>query len=188
VFTDPTSHGTSASHADAGTALSSYIKYSKTTTAVVLTQDTGTATQQASGSYTALKIAAVETSLGGTANKLIDCYAGAAGTTPMFSVGNQGTVTNAGGRILAVNPQSGNYKLLKSDRIVQFSASATVTLDSTLATGTFYTIKIVGNAVTLVLTPTSGNIEGAATMTMISTTAPYPSVDVYFDGTNWWVC
>ena len=49
-------------------------------------------TGSASGSYTALKIAATETALLGTANKLIDCYAGAAGTTQVFAVDNLGAM------------------------------------------------------------------------------------------------
>jgi hypothetical protein len=53
-------------------------------------------TSSASGSYTALKIAVIETSVLGTANKLIDCYAGSSGTTPEFSVSSAGTVALAG--------------------------------------------------------------------------------------------
>lgn len=51
-------------------------------------------TSTSSGSYTALKIAPVETSLKGSSNKLIDCYAGSAGTTEIWSVDNAGTETS----------------------------------------------------------------------------------------------
>jgi hypothetical protein len=49
-------------------------------------------TSSASGSYTALKIAVVETALLGSANKLIDLYAGSAGATAIFSVDNLGAM------------------------------------------------------------------------------------------------
>ena len=97
TFTDPTSHGTSASHADAGTVVTSYIKYTTGAGAVALTQDTGTATQQASGAYTALQIAVTETALGGKPNYLINCLAGSAGTTQVFAVDNSGKVTEYAG-------------------------------------------------------------------------------------------
>ena len=54
-------------------------------------------TSTASGSYTALKIAVTETALLGSANKLIDCYAGSAGTTEVFAVDNSGKVTEYAG-------------------------------------------------------------------------------------------
>ena len=98
TFTDPTSHGAKTTGADTGTVVTSYIKYSQTASAVALTQDTGTATQQAIGTYTGLKIVATETVLGAASgNKLIDCYAGAAGTTPEFSVSNTGVTNTATG-------------------------------------------------------------------------------------------
>src|SRR5208337_2640089 len=51
----------------------------------------------ASGSYTALRIAVTETALLGSSNKLIDCYAGSAGTTEVFAVDNSGKVTEYAG-------------------------------------------------------------------------------------------
>jgi hypothetical protein len=98
TFTDPTSHGAKTTGADTGTVVTSYIKYSQTASAVALTQDTGTATQQAIGTYTGLKIVATETVLGAASgNKLIDCYAGASGTTAEFSVSNTGVTNTATG-------------------------------------------------------------------------------------------
>jgi len=52
-------------------------------------------TSTASGSYVALKIAVTETSLKGTANKLIACYTGASAATAQFSVDNNGNVVGA---------------------------------------------------------------------------------------------
>ena len=54
-------------------------------------------TSSASGSYTGLRIAVTETALLGTANKLIDLYAGSAGTTEVFAVDNTGKVANYAG-------------------------------------------------------------------------------------------
>jgi hypothetical protein len=49
-------------------------------------------TGSASGSYTALKLSVTETALLGSSNKLIDCFAGSAGTTEVFAVDNTGKV------------------------------------------------------------------------------------------------
>lgn len=60
--------------------------------------DSGTLTMTP-GAYTALKIAVVETAVPATtnpSNKLIDCYAGVLGATPMFSVDNKGNTIQAG--------------------------------------------------------------------------------------------
>ena len=68
-------------------ANATFSQSSGTMTAVAITptiNQSGSAT-----GYTALKIAATETAVLGT-NRLIDCYAGAAGTTAIWSVGNDG--------------------------------------------------------------------------------------------------
>ncbi|HLX83808.1 MAG TPA: hypothetical protein VKR59_07910 [Terriglobales bacterium] len=63
--------------------------------------DSGTITQTP-GTYAALRIAPVETAApSGVVHKLIDCYAGAAGTTPMFSVDNKGNAVHAGYIVLS---------------------------------------------------------------------------------------
>jgi hypothetical protein len=49
-------------------------------------------TLTASGSYTALKVAVTETALLGTANFMINCFAGAAGTTQVWAVDNLGAM------------------------------------------------------------------------------------------------
>lgn len=58
--------------------------------------------------YTALKIAATETAVCGT-NRLIDCYAGAAGTANVFYV------TNTGGMTLSANGTQGTLFTTASD-------------------------------------------------------------------------
>ena len=94
----------------------------------------------ASGSYTCLRIAAKETSLKGSANKLIDCYVGSAGTTPVFSVDNTGNIATAGkitnyGGIATVG--SGNAPIYAAiDLTAQTAAKAAGTaLYSVPATG-----------------------------------------------------
>src|SRR5208337_1606170 len=49
------------------------------------------------GSYTALKITAVETSAPGTANMLLDLFAGSAGTAEMFGVNSKGIISEYAG-------------------------------------------------------------------------------------------
>jgi hypothetical protein len=189
TFTDPTSHGASGSQADTGSVVTSYIKYSKTTANVALTQDTGAASQQATGSYSALKIAVTETALAaGTTNKLIECLAGASAATAEFSVDNKGTVTSAGGRIVSRAAKSTNYTSTATDFVLVFTASATLTLDSGAAvSGTTYRIKL-GTAAaggsSLIISPNnSKTIDGNASQTL-STLGQ--SIDVVYDGsTNW---
>lgn len=64
------------------------------------------------------------------------------------------------------------------------SGNFTITLPSPV-TGTVYIIKkITTDTATLTVATTSGNIDGAATRTLIT---PYASVTVYTDGTNWFI-
>lgn len=91
TFLDQTTHGTAATHADTGTITCNYATFALTHANVTGVTDTGTVLQQSTGNYTALKIAVTETALQPSgSNKLIDCYAGSAGTTEVFSVDNAG--------------------------------------------------------------------------------------------------
>ena len=93
TFVDPTGHGLKASGAEGGgVVICHYLTYSKTISNITLGSDTGTATQQATGAYTGLKIAVTETALGGTPNYLINALAGASGTTQVFAVDNLGSM------------------------------------------------------------------------------------------------
>ena len=92
TFTDLTTHGTKATGADTGSvSAGGSLTFTATTGSYTGTADTGTVTMTP-GSYSALNIAVVETSVPGVRNRLIDCYAGSAGTTPMFSVDNVGAL------------------------------------------------------------------------------------------------
>lgn len=95
--------------------------------------DTGTVTQQAAGSYTGLKIAVIETSLGGTNNKLIDCYAGAAGATAVFSITNGGHLNS----------------------VADFAGQATITAAATTKAVTFAANYTGTGQPIVVITPTS---------------------------------
>ena len=93
-----------------------------------------------------------------------------------------GTIHPVGG--VQVNPQAGNYTPTIVDHYIEFSATAIVTLDSTLPAGKMFRIKFTAASGALTFTPTSGLIDGNATQILIATPNP-PAVDVIFNGTNW---
>jgi len=102
-------------------------------------------TLTASGSYTALKVAVTETALLGTANKLIDCFAGAAGTTEVFSVDNKGNVMQAGhGNVSAANGDtagvitSGSGTTVSKTYAVNYTSTPIVVVTPTTNAGAFY--------------------------------------------------
>jgi hypothetical protein len=101
------------------------------------------------------------------------------GASLVYSASTGGAV--ASNRV-PVNTKSGNYTLLYSDFVVRFTAAATATLDSTLPVGTAYRIKFKGTSGVLTITPSSGLIEGVASLVVATHSA---AVDVVFDGTNW---
>ncbi len=107
TFTDPTTHGTKATGAEAGgTVVTSYVTYAKTTANITLTTDTGTAVQQATGAYTNILIQNVETAVApspATIHKFVSFQAGAAGTTEKFSVDNTGAIVAKGLQVFANN-------------------------------------------------------------------------------------
>lgn len=92
-------------------------------------------TSTASGSYTALQIAVTETSLKGSSNKLIDCYAGSAGTTEVFAVDNSGKVTEYAGT--ATVSQGMPSEIVTVDLTAQSAAISATTLISAPATGMY---------------------------------------------------
>jgi hypothetical protein len=96
-------------------------------------------------------------------------------------------INNQGGQISKVNTQTGaSYTPLITDYYVMltYSGAVAVTLNSALAIGTTFKIKNktgVGNNVTL--TPSSGNIEGAASLVMSTNNQ---SVEVVLDASGNW--
>ena len=115
-------------------------------------------TSTASGSYTALKIAAVETALLGSSNKLIDCFAGSAGTTEVFAVDNSGKVTEYAGT--ATVSQGMPSEIVTIDLTAQTAAiAATNIIASAPATGMYrisWTADITTAGTTSVLGGTAG--------------------------------
>lgn len=87
--------------------------------------------------------------------------------------------------------KTANYTTTATDYTVLANTSGgafTITLSSTNAkTGQIYNIKLTAtSANALTLSPSSGNIDGAASMTITPATIR-ESVIVQFDGTSWWV-
>src|SRR5208337_4804755 len=181
TFTDPTSHGTSTSQADTGTVVTSYIKYTTSAGAVSLTQDTGIATQQAAGAYTALNIAVTETAVQTVnTNYLIKCLAGAAGTTPEFAITNAGICSTYGGT--ATVSQGIPSEIITVDLTAQTAAISATTLISAPATG-MYRISWVADITTIsdgtsVLGGTNGfqAIYTSPTDTVVKTTVVGDSI------------
>jgi hypothetical protein len=78
---------------------------------------------------------------------------------------------------------SGSRTLLSTDEIVLISATATATLNSGLPPGTAFTIKNTSASGTVTAIPTSGNLDTYPSVALSS----LDSLDVVFDGTNWWI-
>lgn len=107
--------------------------------------------------------------------------------------GNTGAGVQASGVALAINAtaKTANYTTLGTDHTILVNSSGgafTITLSSTNArTGQIYVFKCTAtssNAVTF--SPSSGNIDGAASKTMTPVTV-LESAMIQFDGTNWWI-
>jgi hypothetical protein len=86
-------------------------------------------------------------------------------------------------KLVPVITKTGNYTLLATDHFVIFTTTATATLNSSLSAGTAYTVKLTGSG-TITLAATSGKIDNNASA---SFNTVMMSVDVTFDGTNWWI-
>ncbi len=91
---------------------------------------------------------------------------------------------NVGVTTVPLVTKSGNYTLLATDYVVIFTATATATLNSSLSAGQSYRIKFTGSSGAVTLSPSSGTIDGQASITM---GIQYDAIDVVFDGTNWWL-
>lgn len=93
--------------------------------------------------------------------------------------------TRMGGVQAALASKSVNYTTTGNDFAINVSATATITLDSSAARAEqIYRIKNVGSGITVTISPSSGTIDGASSAVI---TSQYASVDIQFDGTNWWI-
>jgi hypothetical protein len=93
--------------------------------------------------------------------------------------------TKLGGLAGAYVSKAGNYTTTQNDFAITVAATATITLDSSVAkVGQIYRIKNTGSGIVVTITPSSGNIDNAASATL---TTRYSAFDVLFDGTDWWI-
>jgi len=82
---------------------------------------------------------------------------------------------------------TGNYEPLAANYKILMSASGTVTLNSSLPAGTTFVIKNTSASGTVTVHPTSGLIDDQSSFSMTSGFGQLPSIEVTFDGTNWWI-
>jgi len=97
------------------------------------------------GQYTGLKVAAKETALSSMTGRLIDCYAGSAGTTSEFYVDNKGNVVTVGNLSLNRTNVAG----------ADFAGTATITAASTSVTVSYAANYTGAAAPVVVISPTS---------------------------------
>lgn len=101
----------------------------------------------------------------------------------------QGNLTSGGtgsGNILPQVTKTGNYTTAITDAVILVNSSSATVITLTaigLVNGQLYRIKNI-NTGTVTITPTSGTIDNAAS---IALTIQYQSVDLQFDGTNFWI-
>lgn len=93
------------------------------------------------------------------------------------------TAVGSGGSSTAIQTVTGNYQPLQTDGTILCNGSLTVTLVTTLNKGTTFRIKNIGTSAVIV--SSSVNIDTSNTYTL----NPYTgvSIDVQWDGTQWWV-
>ena len=95
---------------------------------------------------------------------------------------------SGGGGGLPNNPASivthtANYQPAQTDGTILCNGTFTVTLATNLNTGTTFRIKNIGTGTITV--SSSVNIDGATTYTL--NPYQYASIDVQWDGSNWWI-
>jgi hypothetical protein len=76
-----------------------------------------------------------------------------------------------------------NYQPAQTDGTILCNGTFTVTLVTNLKTGTTFRIKNIGTGTITV--SSSVNIDGATTYTL--NPYQYASIDVQWDGSNWWI-
>ncbi len=82
---------------------------------------------------------------------------------------------------------SGNYEPITANYKILMIASGMVTLNSSLPAGTTFVIKNISANGTVIVQPTSGTIDDQSSFSMTSGFGELPSIEVTFDGTNWWI-
>lgn len=93
-------------------------------------------------------------------------------------------VVTTGGIVRSIVTKTANYGTASTDWMILCNGTFTVTLtNANAAAGQAYRIKNIGTG-SITVSPSSGNIDGAASTTLAS---QYTSIDVTFDGTNWWI-
>lgn len=95
---------------------------------------------------------------------------------------------SGGGGGLPNNPAAivtkiANYQPAQTDGTILCNGTFTVTLATNLKTGTTFRIKNIGTGTITV--SSSANIDGATTYTL--NPYQYASIDVQWDGSNWWI-
>ena len=83
----------------------------------------------------------------------------------------------------AITTKVANYQPALTDGTILCNGTFTITLATNLTTGTTFRIKNIGTGTITV--SSSVNIDGATTYTL--NPYQYASIDVQFDGTQWWV-
>ena len=84
---------------------------------------------------------------------------------------------------VSIVTQTANYQPAQTDGTILCNGTFTVTLATNLKTGTTFRIKNIGTGTITV--SSSVNIDGATTYTL--NPYQYASIDVQWDGSNWWI-
>lgn len=92
TFADPTGHAANSA-SDTGSCVASWVTYAKTTSNITLVADTGTFTQQSTGTYTMLFVNPTESAVNSNAHKLMDLQVGG---VSKFYVDRAGNVVGTG--------------------------------------------------------------------------------------------
>jgi hypothetical protein len=87
--------------------------------------------------------------------------------------------------LLSVLTTNVSYKPLSTDQLILFNASVavTATLNSALSKGTNYIIKNTSTQSNVYVVTTSGLLDYQTAIGLL----PLDSIDVDYDGTNWWI-
>jgi hypothetical protein len=107
----------------------------------------------------------------------------------MVQVNSSGGPVTVAGFSKAIVAKTTTYTAAAADDTILANASGggfTITLHVTgIPTGKIYTIKKTDSSANIItLSPASGTIDGQST---VGISTQYQSLDVQFDGTNWWI-
>lgn len=127
-------------------------------------------TSTSSGNYTGLLVNAIETSLKGTANLLLDLQAGATGGTSEFAITNAGKVSKYNATTTAGNGVPANYAV--ADLTAQTAAKTATTIFTPTASGMFR----ISWAATITTAASVSSILGGTNGFQVLFTSPTDSV------------